>query len=467
MAERQMKGTTAGNRSKSQKATLIDLVEKSGAEVFHFEDTAYITFAHNGCRQTAKLHERRSRRYLQYLFFSEFHDAPASQAMQEAIGALEGKAFFQGDEKSVHMRVAGDGIHRTVIDLGTSDWSIADIRPGFWSVKEKSDIKFYRPATMIGYSAKPVGGGNLEELLRPFLNISTDDDWMLVVAFITCSMRPCRAYPVGSVNGEHGSAKSSFTKILRRCIDPSLAPLRSQPKEERDLAIAALNSHCLVFDNISTINSGISDALCGISTGRAFGTRTLYENTEETVINVVRPILLDGIEDFIKRSDLKDRSLFFYLPRIKTEKRISEAKFWKKFDEREPYIIGALFDLIAKAMELYPTETPPLPRMTEFAEWGIAVERAINWPEGSFLKAYHTNRNESTYISVESNLVASEVKRFVEDREKNLLEPWQGTATELLSVLDSRGTNLKKRKRAGPTMRAGYLTACEGRHPIF
>ena len=42
-----------------------------------------------------------------------------------------------------------------------------------------------------------------------------------------------------------------MSRILRELFDPNTAPLRTLPRSERDLAIAANNSHAQVFENIS------------------------------------------------------------------------------------------------------------------------------------------------------------------------------------------------------------------------
>jgi hypothetical protein len=53
------------------------------------------------------------------------------------------------------------------------------------------------------------------------------------------------------LSGEQGSAKSTFSTLLRELVDPNTAPLRALPREDRDLFIAASNGHVLAFDNVS------------------------------------------------------------------------------------------------------------------------------------------------------------------------------------------------------------------------
>src|ERR1700722_19120536 len=94
----------------------------------------------------------------------------------------------------------------------------------------------------------PVHGGSIEAL-RSFLNVQTDADFVLVVAWALACIRNRGPYPVIVLSGEQGSAKSTFSAILRALLDPNTAPLRALPREDRDLFIAASNGHVLAFDN--------------------------------------------------------------------------------------------------------------------------------------------------------------------------------------------------------------------------
>jgi len=80
-------------------------------------------------------------------------------------------------------------------------------------------------------------------------------------------------------------------------------------REERDLVIAANNSHVLAFDNLSGLPHALSDAFCRLATGASFGLRQLYTDADEVLFQAARPILLNGIDDVIGRSDLADRAL--------------------------------------------------------------------------------------------------------------------------------------------------------------
>jgi hypothetical protein len=168
----------------------------------------------------------------------------------------------------------------------------------------------------------PVRGGNVDEL-RPFVNVedpageaTLPPAWVLIVGWLIGAFRPRGPYPILNLHGEQGTAKSTTLRVLRSLIDPNTAPLRSQPREERDLLIAAMKGWIVAYDNVSDIKPWQSDAMYRLATGGGYGTRELYSDLEETLIDAQRPCATDGIEEYGTRPDYLDRSVIVHLPRI-------------------------------------------------------------------------------------------------------------------------------------------------------
>jgi len=84
-----------------------------------------------------------------------------------------------------------------------------------------------------------------------------------------------------------------LSKMLRALVDPNVAPVRSLPREERDLFIAASNGPVLAFDNLSALVPWLSDALCRLASGGSFAVRQL--TPEEVLFDAARPVILNGI----------------------------------------------------------------------------------------------------------------------------------------------------------------------------
>jgi hypothetical protein len=96
----------------------------------------------------------------------------------------------------------------------------------------------------------PQRSGSIE-VLRTFLNPSNQNDFVLIVAWLLSALRSSGPYPLLPISGEQGSAKTALSKVLRALVDPNMAPVRAQPRKEREPMIAANNGHLLAFDNLS------------------------------------------------------------------------------------------------------------------------------------------------------------------------------------------------------------------------
>jgi hypothetical protein len=277
----------------------------------------------------------------------------------------------------------------------------------------------------------PAEGGTIDELRR-FINYGTDENWILIVSFLLATYRHQGPHPVLALFGEQGSAKSTTADVLRRLVDPHEAGRRTQPKDLQDLFIAAKNSWVLNYDNLSYIDQALSDAFCQISTGGAMSKRALYTDDGEYIARFNRAIIINGIEEVMTRSDLMDRSLVLNLPVIPEEHRRSEAKFWEDFGEASPRILGAILSIVSDGLRRLPlVELPRKPRMADFAIWATACEPKLGLKGGAFMEGYNLNREEVHQMALASSAVGQAVQMLVAERGR-----WQGTATELLAMLN-------------------------------
>lgn len=230
------------------------------AGLFHAADgTSYADLEINGHRETWPIRSKGFKRWLARRFYEATDGAPSSEALQSALNVIEARAHFDAPQMDVHIRVAGhDG--RLYLDLSDDAWRAVEIDESGWRVIESPPVRFRRAAGMQPLTVPAVDGS--VESLRSFLNVSGDADFVLVVAWALAVLRNRGPYPVIVLSGEQGSAKSTFSAILRALLDPNSAPLRALPREDRDLFIAACNGHVLTFDNVSGLPGWISDTLC-------------------------------------------------------------------------------------------------------------------------------------------------------------------------------------------------------------
>lgn len=440
-----------GGRGPTQADILIDLA--GTAELFHAADgTAFADLDVNGHRETWPVRTKGFKRWLARQFYEATDGAPSSEALQSALNVVEAKAHFDAPERPVFIRVGGiDG--NLYLDLGDEAWRAIEITTTEWRVVENPPVRFRRAAGMQPLPV-PTPGGSVETL-RSFLNVQSDTDFVLVVAWALAVLRNRGPYPVIVLSGEQGSAKSTFSAILRSLLDPNTAPLRALPREDRDLFIAANNGHVLAFDNVSGLPPWISDTLCRLATGGGFAVRQLYTDQDEVLFDAARPVILNGIEDIVTRPDLADRAVFLTLEAIPEERRRPEAELWTAFEAERPKVLGVLLDAVVLGLRKLPeTQLERLPRMADFALWASACETAI-WPEGTFWSSYCGNRDDTVENVIEADPVAAAVRAVMEERTE-----WTGTATDLLGALaETAGERVAKSKSwpASPRALSGRL----------
>lgn len=437
---------------------LVKLALGSGLALWHDpEGNPWATLRVNGHAEHHPLKTKAVRRFLAQLFYTEHESAPHAQGLQDALMTLEAKAVFEGPEHPTFVRLAEvDGI--IYLDLANERWQVVRVSPQGWEVVEADNVpvRFRRPRGMSPLPT-PQTGGTLTELAG-LLNVSVDlRDWKLIVGWLLQALRGTGPYPVLVLTGGQGSGKSTAARMLRALLDPNVSPLRSLSRGELDLFIAATNGWALVFDNVSGLSQWISDSLCKLATGGGLSVRELFSDADETLLNAMRPVLLNGITDFIDRQDLVDRALQVHLPSIPKTDRRPEKELWAKFDAAQPRILGALLDVVANGLQRLPNTTlDTLPRLADFALWATACEAPLGWQSGAFIAAYQDAQSDLIKDALEAEPVAVHLLTFLKPGEE-----WTGTASELLSDLSARAGYADKRPPKGwpgaPHVLAGAL----------
>jgi hypothetical protein len=371
------------------------------------------------------------RRWLSRRFYGERGTAPKGGVLADALAVLEGIALNDGEMHEAYVRLGRSADGRIFLDLASRDGAI-EITKDAWRVVPSSEVPicFIHPPGMLPLPT-PSASGSIEELRR-LLNVHSDDDFKLVIGWLLGGLCPTGPYPLLGLHGEQGTAKTTAARMLRALLDPNAAPVRAEPRDTRDLLIAARNSWVIALDNLSRIPTWLSDALCRLSTGGGFATRTLYTDDEETIFEAQRPVLLNGISELATRDDLLDRSIVLTLSPIPNEARRCETDLWREFEEARPGILGALLSGVVAALKNEDAvRLEQTPRMADFATWLTAAEPGLGWDEEDFLRAYVGNRGSANEVVLEASPVAAAILQLVHGG-----SPWSGTATELLDALD-------------------------------
>ena len=344
------------------------------------------------------------------------------------IDALEAEAQFGDAVEDVHLRVARVK-DRIYLDLCDPTWRVIEIDSNGWRVLPHSPVRFRRTTGMLALP-EPVSGGDLNTLWN-FVQIADPGERLLVTAHLLGTLARVQPYPVLYLIGGNGTAKSTSTRILAHLVDPHISGVRSVPKSERDLFVAGQHRHLLPLDNVSQITNEMSDALCRISTGATFAARKNFSDGDEVFLSAANPIISNGIVYAFTRPDLVDRTITVQLGQIPDSDRLLEEDVMGNFEAVHPSLLGALCDALSIGLGRKGNiPRPALPRMADFAYWGIACEPAYATEEGAFLAAYYRNIRQTNEETIDEDPVAPRIRDLLARRTS-----WEGTATRLEETL--------------------------------
>ena len=428
-------------------ATLI-LRLTEGIELFNCKDRAYAWVCVNEGLDVIAVNSNAFERYVSGLLYQQEGKPPSNEAIASAQNVLTAKAFHEGKMYNLHNRIAWHD-DNLWYDLSDKINAAVEIGPEGWSIHEATPIPLFRRYSHQLPSFRPIcvelrSPQELREALEVifrFLNANTEDKdtRLLIMITLVSYFVEGIAHPIILLHGAQGSAKSTFGKVFKRLVDNSIIPIMGFPKG-RDNLIQALDHHWYaVFDNVTAVHEWQSDILCRAVTGEGMQSRKLYSDDDVIIREYQRCLTLNGINIVASKPDLLDRSLLFHLPRVEEENRQAEKTFWDSFEVEAPGLLGTIFDILSRAMQVYPTiETTGLYRLADWTIWGCAICRALGIDDNDFLQAYGINRAKLNEEAVAIDVVGTVLIAFMQDKFE-----WIGTATELKDDLTRKAEEMK------------------------
>lgn len=340
------------------------------------------------------------------------------------------------ETKDVYYRVAPikEGIE---IDLNDKANTRVRVTAGRVEVLANGSETLFQRNSVSNPMVIPAPEGNLD-LLKKYTNFSAPN-YLIFVAWLSYTLalpkRKTSKFVILALKGDQGTCKSFLCQhVILSLLDPNRAGLQKFPKNVNELAIASQQSHVLCYDNLRTLNQEMSDALCIASTGGSISSRALYTNSEQNINHLHVALVLNGIHDFVRESDLAQRCLTLDMKVLPESQRKSEEVMVSEFEADLPTILKGLLDLIAKVFNALPNAKVVNPeRMYDFSRWLAAMEIAYNVQIGVYQSLYSFILNEAQLDTLMSNPLAMAIIDFCDE----LLpcRKWVGTPKELLDEL--------------------------------
>ena len=414
-----------GEKSAEDKETQAEKLIRIGSELPLFHDDMKEGHVELSGRNV-KVRSAAFKQYLSKALWEQEKKAPNSDSLNQAQNVLEAMALFDGSCRPLFNRI---GNHEGAIFYDLGDGRAVRTTMGQWEIVTDHP-RIFKSYPHQQPQVEPKRGGNLEKLLD-YLNITKEDHRLLAMVVLVAYYLPDIARPLLHPWGDQGSGKTTICVLFKRLIDPSKVAVFFAPRDLSETIQALEHHYFLCLDNLSDIPGWLSDLLSQAVTGGGLSKRKLYTDDDDCVYQLKRAISINGINQLIYRPDAMDRSLLIHHSRIDPARRRTETELYTEFEQDRPYLLGAIFDALAKAIEIRPTIClSTLPRMADFCLWGCAIAEALGYTRTDFLEAYQGNVEAQNSEVIGGNTLAQAVLAFM----KNRME-WTGTVGEAFEEL--------------------------------
>jgi len=418
--------TTSKKGGKAVKKLVEFLLSSNNVELFvdQFGDS-YIAVNSNGS-EIIKIDSKKFSRWVSI----KTYDAELSfskETVSKAQDVLSGQA--EKNERYLSARVGKDDEGNIYYDLGNK---AVKINKDSWEIINNPPIIFQKVKHQ-KKQMEPSRGGNLDSIFD-VLNIKNEEERILLKVYLVSCFIPNFPHPVLVLFGEHGSCKSSAFRFLKKLIDPSSLSTMSAIKEIKEFVQLASHHWFIPLDNLSYLNSELSDCICRICTGEGVSKRRLYSDDDDFIYNFQHIVGINGISNVISKPDLLDRSILIGLESITDKNRKHEHEMNTLFEKIRPLVLGACFDAVAGAMKLIDTITlPEVPRMADFSYWGYAIAETIGIGGKKFISAYKNNISNQNFEAIEASPIGTAIIKMMERTPTGIVED---TPTGILSKLN-------------------------------
>jgi hypothetical protein len=381
--------------------------------------------------------------WLRRLMWKREERTVGREALRTAAGTLAAQAEFSDDVRELHTRAAW---HEDALYYELRPGRVVRVDGSGYGFEPNPPVLFRRFPNLKPLP-DPEQGGSLDAL-DAYVNLKTERDRRLFKAYMPTVALPQVRRPIFNASGAMGSGKTTLGRIVKRTFDPtapetvSLAP--------RDFLQKALHAYVVMLDNQNTIPEWAADTLCRLVTGEGDSKRRLYTDDEDVIIELMRAVILNGINVPTDRGDVLDRSLVVELERIPDDERRTEEEMWERFEAEHPKLLGAIFDVLSQAISRRPSlKLSRRPRLADWGEYAAAVYEVMGWQEGEhkgadlFLEDWEAVVKAQNQATLDGSPVAQAIIKFMEERD-HYTGPSSELHKELEVVAESLGVSRDK-----------------------
>jgi hypothetical protein len=337
-----------------------------------FIDTPHIVESHDGPTSSAM-------NRICNLYFMKERKWPGSAAKAMASDYLSAQCSTSpAREVAMRAQYLGDAIY---LDTAWESNEVIKIDSNGYSVLPSCEARFVRNGVTAPLPTPVRDGSGLVELLK-YVRVEQDGLPALIATLINTMMTHL-PQPLVLIQGPAAAGKTTSLRFLLDLIDPSTKmPGGSLTSNERDVRALSRVRRCLVFDNVSYVKGDVSDLLAKITTGAEMIARALFENSTPDVMQICRPVFINGILNGFTRSDLASRSIAFQLEPIPSSQRQSSALLLESWGAELPFLFHSLLEMTSQVLQELPNtprhnvefRNPDLVKMTQIIGSKLGID---------------------------------------------------------------------------------------------
>jgi len=437
---------TEENEFKSKAQKVLELAETNCTKLFTDQfDIAHAALAVNAHTEILPLKSSRFKNWLARLAYKEGSLVVDTQTIKDVTGILTAKALFEGEQKSLALRVATiKDSGNWYYDLTNSKWEFVEITNREWNIVSDGLIIFHRYSQLPqAYPSKEYPSDIFDKFMD-ILNISGNENRLLLKVYIISMFIPEIPKVILMLHGEQGSAKTTLEELIKMLVDPSIAKTFAFPRDVNEFIQQLSHNYVTFYDNISIIKDWISDLLCRAATGSAFSKRMLYTDDEDFIYSLKRCVGFNGINLGASKADLLDRGVIIQLERVRKDKWRKIEDIWKEFEQIRPQLLGYIFDILVKVKKWRDEGTPlniTLSRMADWTEHAEIIARCMGYKENDLVKAYYKNTEIQIGEVIESSPIAIALIDFMTSLSDDKQEQ-TNTPTTWLNILKAQADSI-------------------------
>ena len=284
---------------------------------------------------------------------------------------------------------------------------------------------------------KPIMGGPGQ--LDRYINLLRVPERHKNIVKVTtiCAFDPVIENPIILLAGESGSGKTHQLLLEKSVVDPqtSRMPGLSKNQKEENIKLAMSKHYWYCFDNLKGIPDWFGDYINTVTQGTSEELRQKYTTSNTQVVDIKCVVRMNGITVDLIQSDSLKRSMIIDRDNLEGG-AVKEAELFAGLDAIKAELLGEIFTVLSKALNLMDSDTTGrfrMPkdissRLVDFYELGGAVCEVLqikDWKD--IFKTYAKMQDE---IAVNENPIGQAIRKLMEDR-----RVWVGKASDLYNLL--------------------------------